>query len=448
MSQGASLLREMTMFDTRLGRRDFLGRLAATGGALAAAPALAQADEPLSAMAWPEFRKLFPLRTDRIHMACMVMTSHPEPVTRAIEMHRAALQADPVRTIDDKRWDLEKKVSRAAAHYFNVASDDIALTDSTSMATSFLYTGMRLKAGEEILTSIHDHFSTEMAIAECAARTGCSVKRIAMFDDPAQADENAMIDRVRRAITPQTRVVGLTWVHSATGVKIPAARIGAMIQEINRQRGEKGRIYYCVDGVHALGIEDFTIPDLNCDFFVAGTHKWLFGPRGTGVMWGRAGAWKITRPTIHTWYPESLHAWIGWIPEQKVGGGWMMTRGGYHSFEHQWALDAAFELHEQLGKRRVQDRIHALNTRLKQGLKQTANVRLFTPMSESLSSGIACFMVGSLPAQTVVDKLFERRIVASVTPYKASYARLTPGLMNSEAEVDEAIAAVRAIANV
>ena len=437
------------MHDTRFGRRDFLGALAATGGALAASPVLAEAAKKTSGpdMSWPEFRKLFPLRPDRIHMGCMVMTSHPDPVARAIEMHRDALQADPVRTIDEKRWDLEKKVSRAAAKYLNVQSDDIALLDSTSMGSSFLYTGMQLKPGEEILTTVHDHFSTEMAIAECAARTGCSVKRIALFEDSAMASEADMIDRVRRAITPKTRVVGMTWVQSSTGVKSPIAKIGAMIQELNHARGGKDRIYFCVDGVHALGIEDFTIPDLNCDFWVAGTHKWLFGPRGTAVMWGKSDAWALTRPTIHTWYPESLHAWIGWIPETKVGGGWMMTRGGYHSFEHQWALDTAFELHEKLGKKRVQDRIHALNTRLKQGLKRIANVRLITPMSESLSSGITCFMVGSLPAQTVVDRLFERKIVGSVTPYKASFARLTPGLMNSEAEVDQALDAVRAIAN-
>jgi len=34
-----------------------------------------------------------------------------------------------------------------------------------------------------------------------------------------------------------------------------------------------------------------------------------------------------------------------------------------------------------------------------------------------------------------------------VTPYKASYARLTPGLMNSEAEVEKALETVRAIAS-
>ncbi len=285
-----------------------------------------------------------------------------------------------------------------------------------------------------------------MALAECAARTGCTVRRISMFRDPAAATESGIVNSIRHAITPKTRVIAVTWVHSSTGVKIPVRKIGDVIEEANSKRSDADRIYYCVDGVHALGIEDFTIPDLNCDFWIAGTHKWLFGPRGTGVMWGRPECWKITRPTIHTWDLASLHAWIGWIPETPVGGGRMMTRGGYHSFEHQWALADAFKLHEQLGKRRVQDRIHTLNRQLKEGLRKISNVRLFTPMSEQLSAGITCFMIGSLPAQAVVDKLFERKIVASVTPYKASYARLTPGLMNSEAEVDKALEAVRAIA--
>ena len=440
------------MHKSVIGRRDFLGAVAATGGALmsgaAMAQAAAEAPTPRPNMPWPEFRKLFALRPDRIHMAGMVLTSHPAPVARAIEMHRAALQSDPVRVIDEQRWHYEGVVSKAAAHYLDVSPEDVALTDSTSMGTSFLYTGMKLKPDEEILTTTHDHFSTEMALAECAARTGCTVRRISLFDDPAAATEAGIIEAVRRAVTAKTRVVAVTWVHSSTGVKIPVARIGEVVADINRKRGEQNRIYFCVDGVHALGIEDFTIPQLNCDFWIAGTHKWLFGPRGTGVLWGKPDCWTITRPTIHTWDPASLHAWIGWIPQTPVGGGRMMTRGGYHSFEHQWALNTAFELHEQLGKRRVQDRIHALNRQLKEGLRKIANVRLITPMGEQLSSGITCFMVGSLPAQIVIDRLFEKKIVGSVTPYKASYARLTPGLTNSEAEVDRAVEAVRAIASI
>jgi len=56
-------------------------------------------------------------------------------------------------------------------------------------------------------------------------------------------------------------------------------------------------------------------------------------------------------------------------------------------------------------------------------------------MSEALSSGIVCFDVGNLTSQTVVDKLFDKGIVASRTPFKASFARLCLVCSHSESDV-------------
>jgi isopenicillin-N epimerase len=42
-------------------------------------------------------------------------------------------------------------------------------------------------------------------------------------------------------------------------------------------------------------VEDETVAQMGCDFFVAGTHKWIFGPRGTGLIWAKAGVWKTMR---------------------------------------------------------------------------------------------------------------------------------------------------------
>jgi selenocysteine lyase/cysteine desulfurase len=42
----------------------------------------------------------------------------------------------------------------------------------------------------------------------------------------------------------------------------------------------------------------------------------------------------------------------------------------------------------------------------------------------------------------VVAALKENRILASTTPYPVSYARLTPGLLNSEQEVAATLRAV------
>ena len=51
-----------------------------------------------------------------------------------------------------------------------------------------------------------------------------------------------------------------------------------------------------------------------------------------------------------------------------------------------------------------------------------------------------------MSADDVVNRLREKKIIASETPYAASYARLTPGLLNAEAEIDRAVAAVAALA--
>ena len=46
----------------------------------------------------------------------------------------------------------------------------------------------------------------------------------------------------------------------------------------------------------------------------------------------------------------------------------------------------------------------------------------------------------------IVEKLFARKIIASDSPYATSYARLTPGLLNTPEEVDRAVAEVKALA--
>ena len=120
-----------------------------------------------------------------------------------------------------------------------------------------------------------------------------------------------------------------------------------------------------------------------------------------------------------------------------------MSPGGFHSFEHRWALDKAFQFHEAIGRQRIQDRIHALNRQLKEGLGKMPNVKLYTPMADELSAGIVCFDVNGLRADQIVDQLRTKKIVASVTPYKTWYARLAPSLLTSPAEVETTLVAVR-----
>ena len=42
-----------------------------------------------------------------------------------------------------------------------------------------------------------------------------------------------------------------------------------------------------VDGAHSFGLLDFTIPDLECDYFGTSLHKFLSAPIGSGMLWIR-----------------------------------------------------------------------------------------------------------------------------------------------------------------
>jgi isopenicillin-N epimerase len=234
----------------------------------------------------------------------------------------------------------------------------------------------------------------------------------------------------------------VTWVHSSTGVKLPIKEMSEQLSKINAGRDQSDKVLLCVDGVHGLGVENVTGSDLGCDFLVAGTHKWMFGPRGTGLVWGKPEAWPVANPIIPTFYEPAYEIWMKYRKPESIPTGATMTPGGFHSFEHRWALNEAFKLHMQIGKSRIAERIHSLNSQLKEGLAKMNHVILHTPLSPAVSAGIVCFEVKGMGPIPVVQRLLKKNIVASVTPYATLYARLAPSLLTSTKDVDATLKAV------
>lgn len=428
-------------------RRNFLigaGAGIGVGGLLGgcAAPPEAIAPPAAGSWTWEDVRAQFAVESDLVHMSSFFLSSHPRPVRDAIERHRRGLDADPLHYVEENVAGFERAIRGAAAEYLAVQPDDLAITTSTSMGLGLVYGGLVLRPGQELLTTTHDHIVTHMALAHRAERSGAPVRKVALYADPFRATADAITAAFEEAIRPETRVAAVTWVHSGTGVKLPIRRMADALARINAGRAEHDRVLLCVDGVHGLGIDDVTAADLGCDFFIAGTHKWIFGPRGTGIVWARREAWPATRPTIPTmdpmWRPGALEA--------MPAAAWM-TPGGFAAFEHRWAVDAAFRFHLGIGKARVAARIHELNRMAKELLARVPRVVLRTPMADELSGGIICFDVDGMAPDAVVARLREKRVVASVTPafYDPLHVRLAPSLLTLEKDVERAVAAVRAV---
>ena len=395
---------------------------------------------------WDLVRNQFDLDHSRIQMAQMLLASHPAPVKEAIARHREAYNGSPAMYWEEHFMTAEKVVTAAAGKYMNVDPEEIALTDSTTMGTSLLFNGMKLKPGDEVLQTTHDHYVTDMSIAYACEKSGATSRRIDEYSDPRKVTVEEVTGNIRKAITGKTRVVMVTWVHSCTGVKLPVKAIAEVIAEANRNRDEDSRIYFAVDGVHGFGNQDEDISALGCDFFSAGTHKWIFGPRGTGILYGKRDAWSFVRPTIPAFSRYAYDTWLGVDTPAEPTFNELMSPGGFHAFDHRWSLNSAFDFQMEMGRDRVHQRTTALSTLLKEGLKAIDGVDLITPMDPALSAGINCFMVGDLGANELVHKLYEKDVIASASPYAVSYGRLTPCVINTVDEVQRSIERVEEIA--
>lgn len=412
-------------------------------------PALRRSDGSVD---WRAVRDLFPLAKDRLHFASFLFVSHPAPVAAAIERFRRKLDEDPT-WIEAVAFEPEKKeqpfsdVKKALADYVGGQPKEICLTSNTTSALAMAYQGLKVRSDQEVVTTEHDHYSHHEAIRLASERSGAAVRRVSLYDAAANARADEIVARLARAVSPKTRAVGVTWVHSSTGVKLPIAAIADAVAKANAGRAEADRCLLIVDGVHGFANQDVDVARLGCDFFAAGAHKWLFAPRGTGFLWGRKDVWPDMRPTIPTFDPDGLDAFEAWMEHKPP----VATRaanvspGGFLAYEHVLAIPAAVELHRTIGRDRIAARIRELNGAFREGASKLPGVTLHTPRDPDLSAGISCYEVAGIPPQDVVRRLAAKRMRTTTSPYKVSYARVACGVMNSPEEVEMVLREIRAL---
>ena len=395
---------------------------------------------------WQKIKSLF--NYDRSHLqlgSTQFIVSHPQHVRESIEQFRKQIDENPVLYTEEKEMKMMQRVREIAAKYLAVTDpNDIAMTDSTTMGLGVIYNGLNIKKGQEILTTNHDHYSQHESIYHALNRSGGSCRKIDLYESPERTSKEEMVNSILNNIRENTRVLGITWVHSGTGVKVPVPEISKAVAEINKNRPDEDKVLVLVDGIHGFGIEMETFDELGCDFFITSCHKWTYGPRGTGMVAAKRSAWQAVTPVIPS-YTDTMNDVIDEGKRPDHMDGLQMTPGGFHSLEYRWALYDAFKWVLEVGKQNIYDRVHYLNRICKEGLSKMPHVKLHTPMSDDLSAGIIAFEVEGYSTEEVVEALLKKKIIATAAPYRVSYARYTPGIINDEEEIAKGLEAVQSL---
>jgi isopenicillin-N epimerase len=447
-----------------MSRRELIGSLAAgavlhvTGCRNGEAPQAQSATQRAKPLAlpngdvdWGAVRDLFALSRDHTHLAAFLFVSHPKPVADAIDLYRSKIDADPTwieaAAFDDAEGHPFSAMKTTVADYIGGKPEEICLTSNTTQALAMAYHGLRIRPNQEILTTTHDHYSQHESIRFASERSGCGVRYVSLYDESAKASAAEMVSRLERAITPKTRAVGVTWVHSSTGVKTPITAMAEAVARANRGRAQADRCLLIVDGVHGFGNQDVDIATLGGDFFATSIHKWMLGPRGTGFLWGRSDVWSEMRPTIPTFDPEAPEPWGAWQEHQPLPPtqAKFVSPGGFLAYEHLLAVRQAVDLHNTIGRAKIAARIRELNAAFRDGAAGIPGLTLHTPRDPELSGGLSCFEMKGVNAEEVAKRLAARKVRTNSSPYKVSYARVSAGVMNSHEDIETGLREVRAL---
>ncbi|WP_338635722.1 aminotransferase class V-fold PLP-dependent enzyme [Spirobacillus cienkowskii] len=388
---------------------------------------------------WNFFRENFTLDKNYIHLSLAIHVPHSNTLNIEIDKFRKMIDCNPD-LMRRERHQYTNHTLDAAAKHLNTNKNLIALTDSSTMSLSLILNGLDFKNNDEILTTNSEHYSLEKLCEHNAERHNLKLTKINLKKCLEMNNKVEIAKYITSYINNNTSVVFISWVNSKYGIKMPLQEISKELQLINTTRAENKKILLCVDGVHGFGVENInSIHDLGVDFFAAGCHKWLFGPRGTGLLWGSERGWKRLKPTIPSFEKIAWDHYLEWnnqkAAEEELIKAKLCTPGGFKTFEYIWALRHAFEYQEKIGKQNIHERVHYLTKIAKKELEKSPNIIIHTPINDELSSGFVCFNINGINPTEIVNNLAKHNIIIGQTPYKESCARITPSIYNSEKEV-------------
>jgi L-cysteine/cystine lyase len=161
--------------------------------------------------------------------------------------------------------DLGERLRGAYAALVGAPPEEVALTSCTSDGVARVLSGLRLAAGDEILTSEGEHPGLLGPLGAAIVQQGVTVREVPFA-------------RLADEVGPATRLVACSHVHWATGELAPAALADLDVPVL-------------LDGAQGVGAVPVRVRELGCAFYAGSGQKWLCGPVGTGVLWIDA-AWQ------------------------------------------------------------------------------------------------------------------------------------------------------------
>lgn len=364
---------------------------------------------------WEHVRSCYTLDNSVINLNNGGVSPQPLSVQDAhIERYRKCNLAPSYfmwRKVDKEREPLRERL----ATMVNCSADEIAINRNTTEGLNTVIFGLGLKMGDEVVLSAYDYPHMLNAWQQREMRDGLKLNYVAL--DLPEEDADAIVEKYRKAITANTKVVHVTHIINWTGQLMPVKQITEMAHAVGCQ--------VIVDAAHSFAHLPVDIRDIGCDYLAASLHKWLCAPFGTGMLF-------VKKERIADVWPLLGHH------EPKSADIRKFETLGTRSFAAEMAVHDALDFQETIGQERRTARLRYLRNYWMKKASDIPGIRFFTSMSDEFSGGMATVGLEGWDAEQMLGHLFETRgLHASPVMLEAvNGVRISPHLYTSTAELD------------
>jgi len=309
---------------------------------------------------------------------------------------------------------------KLAAQLLDSRPDEVAFVGPTSLALSFIASGLKFRRSDNILIYFDDYPSNVypwMALAEQGVEVRLMNTRglgvIRPMDVMGQVDEN-------------TRLVALASCHFISGYRIDIPKIGKFLRERN--------ILFCVDAIQTLGAFPTTVEYV--DLLAADGHKWLLGPCAAGLLYVRREVQDRINPPIYGWHNVRCPDFVA-QERVELRKDARKYEAGTHNLMGLVGLIAAMELILEVGVPAISSELLRKRGVLVPELQGKGYAVLQADSPADAASGIVSFYQPGKDLSALHQKLLDGNVISSLRADRGGqkYIRLSPHFYNTDEEL-------------
>jgi isopenicillin-N epimerase len=384
-------------------------------------PLQAAADEDY----WAQIQQAFSVTRGIVNLNNGGVSPSPRIVTEAFVRYTWQQEDATAYTMWQILEPQSETVRTGLAEIFGCSPEEIAITRNASESLEILLMGMDFKSGDEILTSTQDYPRMLTTLKQRELREGLKLNLIKIPIAPNNVNDIAIA--FERAVTPKTKLILVSHQINLTGQILPVRKVC----EMARARG----IESIVDGAHAFAQFDFKRDDLQCDYYGTSLHKWIYAPKGTGMLYVK----KDKIPKV----------WALMASEDKNKNDIRKFEEiGTHSAAMRLAIGEAVLFHNAIGGKRKEERLRYLSRYWMNRLKDVPKVGFNTSFDPKQSCAIANFKVEGVDPVALGGHLMSKHKIFTTPIVHEEFTgiRITPNVYTTLWELDRFCNVVESVA--